>query len=46
MSLQFILGTARKDHRTALIDESVEWLAKDSTHHVFFILPNYNKFEQ
>ncbi|EMF0078586.1 PD-(D/E)XK nuclease family protein [Enterococcus hirae] len=46
MSLQFILGTARKDHRTALIDESVEWLAKDSMHQVFFLVPNYNKFEQ
>lgn len=46
MSLQFILGTARKDHRTMLIDEAVDWLAEDRNHQVFFLVPNYNKFEQ
>lgn len=46
MSLQFILGTARKDHSTALINEAVEWLAKGKKHQVFFLVPNYNKFEQ
>ncbi|MBF8807952.1 MAG: PD-(D/E)XK nuclease family protein [Enterococcus lacertideformus] len=46
MTLQFILGTARKDHRMALIDEAVDWLAEDRQHQVFFLVPNYNKFEQ
>ena len=26
MSLQFILGSGKKDHRTALIDEATTWL--------------------
>ncbi|EOH89909.1 PD-(D/E)XK nuclease family protein [Enterococcus villorum] len=46
MSLQFILGTARKDHQAMLIDEAVDWLAEDRNHQVFFLVPNYNKFEQ
>lgn len=46
MSLQFILGNGQKDHRKALIDEAAAWLEKDEDNQVFFLVPNYNKFEQ
>ncbi|MBT9717847.1 PD-(D/E)XK nuclease family protein [Enterococcus durans] len=46
MTLQFILGTNRKDHRATLIAEATEWLAQEKDHQVFFLVPNYNKFEQ
>ncbi len=46
MTLQFILGTNRRDHRATLISEAVEWLSKERDHQVFFLVPNYNKFEQ
>lgn len=46
MSLQFILGNGQKDHRKALIDEAAAWLDKDEDNQVFFLVPNYNKFEQ
>ena len=29
MTLQFILGTNRKDHRATLIAEAMEWLAQE-----------------
>lgn len=46
MSLQFILGSGKKDHRTALIDEATTWLEAAPQNQVFFLVPNYNKFEQ
>jgi ATP-dependent helicase/nuclease subunit B len=46
MSLQFILGTGRKDHQTALVDETLAWMDEDPKHEVFFLVPNYSKFEQ
>ncbi len=35
-----------KDHRATLIAEAMEWLAQEKDHQVFFLVPNYNKFEQ
>ncbi|WP_165006813.1 MULTISPECIES: PD-(D/E)XK nuclease family protein [unclassified Enterococcus] len=46
MSLQFILGDGKKDHRRMLVDEATDWLAQNEQNQVFFLVPNYNKFEQ
>ncbi|MGM9903920.1 MAG: PD-(D/E)XK nuclease family protein [Enterococcus sp.] len=46
MSLQFILGNGLKDHRKALTDQATAWLEQDEKNQVFFLVPNYNKFEQ
>lgn len=46
MTLQFILGTADKDHEAVLVDEAVKWLDQDSKHQVFYLVPNSIKFEQ
>ncbi|MEO2701147.1 ATP-dependent helicase, partial [Enterococcus faecium] len=46
MSLQFILGNGKKDHRQVLIDEASAWLDQDASNQVFFLVPNYSKFEQ
>ncbi|KAF1302909.1 PD-(D/E)XK nuclease family protein [Candidatus Enterococcus willemsii] len=45
MSLQFITGAGNKNHQQAIIELASEWLA-DSQHEVFFLVPNYNKFER
>lgn len=46
MTLQFILGTGNHDHQKAYIKEAEQWLQKSPEHQVFFLVPNYNKFEQ
>ncbi|GCF93625.1 ATP-dependent helicase/deoxyribonuclease subunit B [Enterococcus florum] len=46
MSLQFLIGTGHNDRQTKMIDTANEWLKADEAHKVFFIVPNYNKFEQ
>lgn len=46
MTLQFILGTSDKDHEAVLVDEAVNWLARDPKHQVFYLVPNSIKFEQ
>lgn len=45
MSLKFFFGPARCDHTTPLLAQAVEWLQKDKTHQVFYIVPNHVKFE-
>ncbi len=35
-----------KDHRQVLIDEASAWLDQDASNQVFFLVPNYSKFEQ
>ena len=45
MSLRFILGDGRCDHEQAILDAANAWLEKPQTE-VFFLVPNYNKFER
>ncbi|MHC5374745.1 PD-(D/E)XK nuclease family protein [Enterococcus sp. LJL120] len=44
MSLKFILGTGSRNHRETLISEAKELLTAQQQ--VFFLVPNFNKFEQ
>ena len=44
MTLQFVTGTSSTDHQTTLIQMAREWLLKPNRE-VFFLVPNYNKFE-
>lgn len=46
MTLQVILGDGVCDHTQALVQKATEWLEKDDAHRVFFLVPNYNKFER
>ncbi|EOL46109.1 helicase-exonuclease AddAB, AddB subunit [Enterococcus phoeniculicola] len=46
MSLQFIIGSANHNHQASLIEEANEWLSKNPKNEVYFLVPNYNKFEQ
>ncbi|MDH6365010.1 ATP-dependent helicase/nuclease subunit B [Enterococcus sp. PF1-24] len=46
MSLQFILGTGEKNHQKVLIEEAEAWTASHPLNEVYFLVPNYNKFEQ
>ena len=45
MSLQFITGSGERDHQKVVIERACEWLAKPQQE-VFFLVPNYNKFER
>ncbi|MDN6640425.1 MAG: PD-(D/E)XK nuclease family protein [Tetragenococcus sp.] len=45
MSLQFITGDGSRDHTKPILDIASDWLAKDRGE-VFFLVPNYNKFER
>lgn len=45
MSLQFITGGGNTNHQQAIIDIASEWLANPQQD-VFFLVPNYNKFER
>lgn len=45
MSLQFITGDGSCDHEKMILDLAYEWLEKEHNE-VFFIVPNYNKFER
>ncbi|WP_122645037.1 PD-(D/E)XK nuclease family protein [Enterococcus mediterraneensis] len=46
MSLQFLLGAGKHDHQQSYLQKAKEWLANDPENQVFFLVPNYNKFEQ
>ncbi|MBO1306940.1 PD-(D/E)XK nuclease family protein [Enterococcus sp. 669A] len=46
MSLQFLLGTGQNNAHEKMVDTAQQWLAADQENRVFFIVPNYNKFEQ
>ncbi|SJZ62332.1 ATP-dependent helicase/nuclease subunit B [Pilibacter termitis] len=45
MSLQFILGTSTNLHEDELVRISHEWLAEHEAGEVYFLVPNYMKFE-
>lgn len=45
MTLQFILGDGQKNREDAFIAAAKDWL-KTPEHEVFFLVPNYNKFER
>ncbi|MHC5267724.1 PD-(D/E)XK nuclease family protein [Enterococcus sp. LJL98] len=45
MSLQFIIGDGQTNHHEAIINQALEWLAVPDQE-VFFLVPNYNKFER
>lgn len=45
MTLQFVTGTSSTDHQTTLIQMAREWLLEPNRE-VFFLVPNYNKFER
>ncbi|MGL4694447.1 PD-(D/E)XK nuclease family protein [Enterococcus larvae] len=46
MSLQFIRGTGDKDLEKTLVDKAEEWLDADPNNEVFYLVPNYIKFEK
>ncbi|EOH88504.1 PD-(D/E)XK nuclease family protein [Enterococcus pallens] len=46
MSLQFLLGTGQNNAQKKMVITAQQWLDKDPENRVFFIVPNYNKFEQ
>ena len=46
MAVQFIKGTGICDHERILLEQANEWLAKSSEHEVYFLVPNYIKFEK
>lgn len=45
MALRFITGAGNRNHQEAIIQNALEWLEEPS-HEVFFLVPNYNKFER
>lgn len=45
LSLQFITGDGSCDHEKVVLDIACDWL-KESYNEVFFLVPNYNKFER
>lgn len=46
MPLQFLLGAGQNDAKEQMVQAAHAWLEKSSANRVFFIVPNYNKFEQ
>ncbi|WP_137608556.1 PD-(D/E)XK nuclease family protein [Enterococcus pingfangensis] len=46
MALQFLLGAGQNDATEQMIQTAQAWLARSSENRVFFLVPNYNKFEQ
>ncbi|MEG0372740.1 MAG: ATP-dependent helicase, partial [Enterococcus sp.] len=46
MPLQFLLGAGQTDAKERMIQLAQSWLEKNPANHVFFLVPNYNKFEQ
>ncbi|MGG5369123.1 PD-(D/E)XK nuclease family protein [Enterococcus sp. AZ196] len=46
MSLQFLLGTGQNDATERMIQTAQAWLKQNPENRVFFLVPNYNKFEQ
>lgn len=45
MSLKFIIGGGETNHSEAILDQASEWLSTPEQE-VFFLVPNYNKFER
>lgn len=45
LTLQFIIGSGDRDHQKEIMKCSDEWLEKPD-HEVFFLVPNYNKFDR
>ncbi|MFD1485667.1 PD-(D/E)XK nuclease family protein [Lacticaseibacillus baoqingensis] len=45
MAIQFILGTATKDHRQAVITKLKQTLAADPQAQIFYLVPNHVKFD-
>lgn len=45
MSVQFVIGTADKQHVAPVLQQAVEWLKQDSNHEVYYLVPNHVKFE-
>lgn len=45
MTLKFITGAGNIDHQAAMIETARDWL-ETPNHEVFFLVPNYNKFER
>ncbi len=45
LSLQFTVGAGNCDHQSKMIDQALQWLERKNSE-VFFIVPNYNKFER
>lgn len=45
MTLKFITGAGNINHQAAMIQTALEWL-KEPDYEVFFLVPNYNKFER
>lgn len=46
MPLQFLLGAGQNDATKRMIETAQAWLKQNSKKRVFFLVPNYNKFEQ
>ncbi|MFC4771444.1 PD-(D/E)XK nuclease family protein [Enterococcus hermanniensis] len=46
MPLQFLLGAGQNDATERMVQTAQAWLAENSANRVFFLVPNYNKFEQ
>lgn len=46
MSLQFVIGTGSSDHEAILLEEAQKWLQADPENQVFYLVPNYIKFQQ
>ncbi|MBL1225076.1 PD-(D/E)XK nuclease family protein [Enterococcus sp. BWR-S5] len=46
MSLQFIRGTGEKNLEKTLVDKATEWLESHPNNEVFYLVPNYIKFEK
>lgn len=46
MTLQFLLGTGQTNAHELMLTKAQNWLDKDENNRVFFLVPNYNKFEQ
>ena len=46
MPLQFLLGAGQNDAKERMVQKAQAWLEQDPTNRVFFLVPNYNKFEQ
>ena len=46
MPLQFLLGAGQNDSVERMVQTAEDWLKQNIENRVFFIVPNYNKFEQ
>lgn len=46
MTVQFVRGTAVEDLQEPLVQAASQWLQEDAQHEVFYLVPNYIKFEQ